>query len=144
MPPVRARASHGGQCGNTDRQFNRKTPNLTWTADHLFAEIHPKVIENQTSPSLNPLSLFCLGLVSTRCGWMDGTKSVTVGYTEPKTTDVKKACYLLNSKLSNTLAGCLGGLGRNRTTDTRIFNPLLYRLSYRAKPQIIYQPKRRF
>ncbi len=30
-----------------------------------------------------------------------------------------------------------GGLGRNRTTDTRIFNPLLYRLSYRAKPSII-------
>ena len=27
----------------------------------------------------------------------------------------------------------LGGLGRNRTTDTRIFNPLLYRLSYRAE-----------
>jgi hypothetical protein len=28
---------------------------------------------------------------------------------------------------------CLfGGLGRNRTTDTRIFNPLLYQLSYRA------------
>ena len=26
----------------------------------------------------------------------------------------------------------VGGLGRNRTTDTRIFNPLLYRLSYRA------------
>ena len=26
----------------------------------------------------------------------------------------------------------LGGLGRNRTTDTRIFNPLLYRLSYQA------------
>ena len=26
----------------------------------------------------------------------------------------------------------LGGLGRNRTADTRIFNPLLYRLSYRA------------
>ncbi len=25
-----------------------------------------------------------------------------------------------------------GGPGRNRTTDTRIFNPLLYRLSYRA------------
>ncbi len=28
---------------------------------------------------------------------------------------------------------CSGGLGRNRTADTRIFNPLLYRLSYRAK-----------
>ena|GEM_PF-3733957 len=26
-----------------------------------------------------------------------------------------------------------GGSGRNRTTDTRIFSPLLYRLSYRAK-----------
>ena len=29
--------------------------------------------------------------------------------------------------------GCLdGGLGQNRTADTRIFNPLLYRLSYLA------------
>ena len=27
---------------------------------------------------------------------------------------------------------CSGGLGRNRTTDTRIFNPLLYQLSYQA------------
>ena len=31
----------------------------------------------------------------------------------------------------------LGGPGRNRTTDTRIFNPLLYRLSYQAKPKSI-------
>lgn len=32
-----------------------------------------------------------------------------------------------------------GGLGRNRTNDTRIFNPLLYQLSYRAilQPLII-------
>ena len=29
----------------------------------------------------------------------------------------------------------LGGPGRNRTTDTRIFNPLLYRLSYQAKTE---------
>ncbi len=29
-----------------------------------------------------------------------------------------------------------GGQGRNRTTDTRIFSPLLYRLSYLAeKPE---------
>ena len=28
---------------------------------------------------------------------------------------------------------CLGGLGRDRTADTRIFNPLLYQLSYRAR-----------
>ena len=26
-----------------------------------------------------------------------------------------------------------GALGRNRTTDTRIFSPLLYRLSYQGK-----------
>ena len=30
-----------------------------------------------------------------------------------------------------------GGLGRNRTIDTRIFNPLLYQLSYRAKTDSI-------
>ena len=29
-----------------------------------------------------------------------------------------------------------GGSGRNRTADTRIFSPLLYRLSYRAIPCI--------
>src|SRR5690606_7142375 len=28
--------------------------------------------------------------------------------------------------------GKTGGLGRNRTTDTRIFSPLLYQLSYQA------------
>ena len=27
-----------------------------------------------------------------------------------------------------------GAFGRNRTTDTRIFSPLLYRLSYEGKP----------
>ncbi len=31
-----------------------------------------------------------------------------------------------------------GGLGRNRTTDTRIFNPLLYQLSYRAVSRQLY------
>ena len=30
-----------------------------------------------------------------------------------------------------------GGLGQNRTADTRIFNPLLYQLSYRAKSYIV-------
>jgi hypothetical protein len=30
-----------------------------------------------------------------------------------------------------------GGQGRNRTTDTRIFNPLLYQLSYLAKNVIV-------
>jgi hypothetical protein len=30
-----------------------------------------------------------------------------------------------------------GGLDGDRTCDTRIFNPLLYQLSYRAKVQIV-------
>ena len=34
----------------------------------------------------------------------------------------------------------LGGPGRNRTTDTRIFNPLLYQLSYQAKRQDYSHP----
>ena len=34
-----------------------------------------------------------------------------------------------------------GGLGRNRTTDTRIFNPLLYQLSYRARKVIVTPPQ---
>ena len=38
---------------------------------------------------------------------------------------MKKAC--ISASLIN-----IGGPGRNRTTDTRIFNPLLYRLSYQA------------
>ncbi len=33
----------------------------------------------------------------------------------------------------NLISYCFnGGQGRNRTTDTRIFSPLLYRLSYLA------------
>ena len=37
-----------------------------------------------------------------------------------------------------------GGLGRNRTADTRIFSPLLYRLSYQAKlvPRAGIEPAR--
>ena len=37
--------------------------------------------------------------------------------------------------LSKRIFFDLGGPGRNRTTDTRIFNPLLYQLSYQAKEQ---------
>ncbi len=40
-----------------------------------------------------------------------------------------------NHKIKNAPQGSVfyfGGLGRNRTTDTRIFSPLLYRLSYQA------------
>ena len=36
----------------------------------------------------------------------------------------------------------VGGLGRNRTTDTRIFNPLLYRLSYQANTYALQKAQR--
>ena len=34
-----------------------------------------------------------------------------------------------------------GAQGRNRTADTRIFNPLLYRLSYLGKKEPVMYPK---
>ena len=37
----------------------------------------------------------------------------------------------------------IGGLGRNRTIDTRIFNPLLYQLSYRASQKRDYSIRKR-
>jgi hypothetical protein len=40
---------------------------------------------------------------------------------KPRTAELYGASYEIR-----------GGLGRNRTTDTRIFNPLLYQLSYQA------------
>lgn len=48
---------------------------------------------------------------------------------------IRDLCRIRNEKgqLRKQLAlGNSGGLGRNRTTDTRIFNPLLYQLSYQA------------
>ncbi len=42
---------------------------------------------------------------------------------EPRTREEVKASESLG----------LGGLGRNRTADTRIFSPLLYQLSYQAR-----------
>jgi hypothetical protein len=35
-----------------------------------------------------------------------------------------------------------GAQGRNRTTDTRIFSPLLYRLSYLGLPWLLAAPGR--
>ena len=51
--------------------------------------------------------------------------------------DRTRGLFVLGNKEANRMGWLLckvnlGGLGRNRTTDTRIFNPLLYRLSYRA------------
>ena len=36
----------------------------------------------------------------------------------------------------------VGGQGWNRTTDTRIFSPLLYRLSYLPPARVIVQSQR--
>ena len=51
--------------------------------------------------------------------------------------DRTQGLFVVGNKKANRMGWLLwkvnlGGLGRNRTTDTRIFNPLLYRLSYRA------------
>ncbi len=43
---------------------------------------------------------------------------------------VRKAKWVSGYKPANPFIG--GGQGRNRTTDTRIFSPLLYQLSYLA------------
>ena len=59
---------------------------------------------------------------------------VIVAMHAPEFTTVLKL-YFIGGAVSSTFAKhCvfIGGSGRNRTTDTRIFNPLLYRLSYRA------------
>ena len=55
-----------------------------------------------------------------------GCNTGLAGATRVGGTQLKKPLIFANQGL------LFGGLGRNRTTDTRIFNPLLYRLSYRA------------
>ena len=41
-------------------------------------------------------------------------------------------------KIPTSLLGLLCGVGRDRTADTRIFSPLLYRLSYRTfNPELL-------
>jgi len=49
---------------------------------------------------------------------------------------VRVAFFTLNPRKG--LKQSCGGLGRNRTNDTRIFNPLLYQLSYRANERKNY------
>ena len=49
---------------------------------------------------------------------------------EPQPTDYKSVA--LPIELPAYFIKINGGSGRNRTADTRIFSPLLYRLSYRA------------
>ncbi len=48
----------------------------------------------------------------------------------PQPTDYKSVA--LPIELQRHINYLHGGSGRNRTADTRIFSPLLYRLSYRA------------
>ena len=43
---------------------------------------------------------------------------------------VRRKPKIQHSSFKNNSLQEYGAQGRNRTTDTRIFNPLLYRLSY--------------
>ncbi len=52
--------------------------------------------------------------------------------TEPEGADLQSAAF------SQTSLPFHGGAGRNRTADTRSFNPLLYQLSYRATIYAIF------
>ena len=57
----------------------------------------------------------------------------TTGFHDTITQELHKAQRLAVRKHMQAV-DLYGGLGRNRTTDTRIFNPLLYQLSYQAEP----------
>src|SRR5262245_25346745 len=58
---------------------------------------------------------------------MDQQKQVAKYHAKMEFSRKARACNWLNSKER----GC--GQGQNRTADTRIFSPLLYRLSYLAR-----------
>ena len=71
---------------------------------------------------------------------MDGRRAVAMNFdTEPRPTFGSPRRPVCGQPTNDEAhhdgrasAGMGGGLGRNRTTDTRIFNPLLYQLSYQA------------
>ena len=83
-----------------------------------------------------------------RCGiesdfprWILGAKATTDTMQATDASNIRVETQIetvlgnLHRMLARTLdedVGVTGGLGRNRTTDTRIFSPLLYRLSYQA------------
>ena len=83
-----------------------------------------------------------------RGGWQQCTRATHcmaaecntgfAGVTRVGSAKLKKPLIFANQGL------LFGGLGRNRTTDTRIFNPLLYRLSYRALASNYSQKKQCF
>ncbi len=69
---------------------------------------------------------------------MDGIFKAAVNRKYAKNKPRQEACWFQKQerqpvKVGVLVRNILGGPGRNRTTDTRIFNPLLYRLSYQAK-----------
>jgi hypothetical protein len=63
-----------------------------------------------------------MGIEPTTLAWK--ARVLPLNYT--RVNNMKLNVNFVNRILSN------GGSGRNRTADTRIFSPLLYRLSYRA------------
>src|SRR5699024_12191403 len=84
------------------------------------------------APMIRPWGMTVLKLVPLPHGYSPITNMVEgerFDLPNPEGADLQSAAFshFATPPLLN------GGSGRNRTADTRIFSPLLYRLSYRAK-----------
>ncbi len=66
--------------------------------------------------------------------WQPSALCLTAPWHTQNAREPRVFCGIQKRKrpTENSWALNSGGLGRNRTIDTRIFNPLLYQLSYRA------------
>ena len=63
-------------------------------------------------------------------GGIEQTDFDALGRSQTKTLDFFYVGYGANFREEGPAEGRNGAQGRNRTTDTRIFSPLLYQLSY--------------
>ena len=83
---------------------------------------------NGLEPSTSRLS----GVRSNQLSYRPINKKERVTRIELATTAWKAVVLPLNYTRIKQKLNYLNGAGRNRTADTRSFNPLLYQLSYRA------------
>ena len=81
-----------------------------------------------TSDARNPLKMPSCGAAVAVGGSRVGVKVNGTSVGRITTVSVGR----MGKGVAVTIAVKNGGLGQNRTADTRIFNPLLYRLSYLA------------
>ena len=101
---------------------------------------YPIFVNSTVRPAMPSVIYFPLNLVQ-RLGRLVGRlPKVATTFLRPAYHLVKSVCRnlvrIVEKPRTANRAGLFyencGGLGRNRTTDTRIFNPLLYQLSYQA------------